>query len=178
MAAHLLDPMRARVLALAREPRSASQIAESLGMPRQRVNYHVKLLRTAGLLIEAGRREKRNLTEVLYRASAATYLVDPAALGALAPSVAKVPDKASADYLLAFAARLQADVTRAAPRADEESRRIHGVALDAEVRLASGTERDAFARELQAAVSSVVSRHDSARGKPWRVVVAAHPDGA
>lgn len=86
VAAHLLDPMRVKLLELGREPLSASQFAEKLGMQRQRVNYHVKQLRDAGLFVEAGRREKRNLTEVLYRSSAARYLIAPAALGPLAPA--------------------------------------------------------------------------------------------
>lgn len=96
VAAHLLDPLRARILELARDAQSASQLAEHLGLQRQRVNYHVKQLREAGLLVEAGRREKRNLTEVLYAASAARYLIDPLALGPLAP------DSATQGVLLLF----------------------------------------------------------------------------
>ena len=51
-------------------------------------------------------------------------------------------------------------------------------ALDAEVRFASAADRTAFANELGAAVTSLVSRyHDDAapRGRTHRVLVAIHP---
>jgi biotin operon repressor len=127
VAAHLLDPLRARLLHLGREPLSASQFAEKIGLQRQRVNYHVKQLRDAGLLVESGRREKRNLTEVLYQASAFSYLIDPAALGPLAPKAGspgvvtlvdlevRLPDASTAH---ALASDIQSVITRLAGGAD------------------------------------------------------------
>lgn len=173
-AAHLLDPMRSRVLALAREPMSASQIADKLGLPRQRVNYHVRQLAAAKLLREAGRRERRNLTEVLYVASAGNYLVDPAALGALAPDADAVGPKGSADHLLALASRTQAEVARAVSEAAETGKELGGLALDIEVKLASAAERDAFARALQEAVAGVAARFQSPRGQPHRLVATGY----
>jgi biotin operon repressor len=57
------DDLRMRVLDEAREPTSATAIAERLGLPRQRVNYHVQALAKAGFLQRAGTRRKRNLVE-------------------------------------------------------------------------------------------------------------------
>ena len=174
-AAHLLDPMRSQVLAIAREPMSASQIAERLGLPRQRINYHVRQLAAAKLLREAGRRERRNLTEVLYVATAGNYLVDPAALGALAPDADKIAEKGSADHLLALASRTQGEVARAAAEAAETGKAMGGIALDLEVRLASAAERDALAKALQEAVAGVAARFQSPRGHAQRLVVAGYP---
>ncbi len=53
-AAALLDPLRARILTLARGPASATQLGVRLNLPRQRVNYHVRELARAGLLKRAG----------------------------------------------------------------------------------------------------------------------------
>jgi hypothetical protein len=38
----VLDPIRARLLALLVEPHSATSIAAIVGLPRQKVNYHLK----------------------------------------------------------------------------------------------------------------------------------------
>lgn len=174
VAINLLDPLRARILALASEPLSASQFAERVGLPRQRVNYHVKKLKAAGLLLEAGRRDRRNLTEVLYQASASRYVVDPAALGGLAPEPDAVPDKMSAEHLLALASRTQGEVARAHAEASAAGRKAGVVTVDLDVRLPSGPEREAFARALEAAVSGVVERFGG-RGGSHRLVAAVHP---
>lgn len=175
-AAHLLDPMRAQILALAREPMSASQVAEKLGLPRQRVNYHVRKLAAAKLLREAGRRERRNLTEVLYVAATPHFLVDPAALGGLAPDPAAIADKGSGDHLLALAARTQSEVRRASAEADEGGRKLAVIALDMEVKLAGAAERDAFAKALQEAVAAVAARFGSPRGQAHRLVAGCYPE--
>ncbi|MEL7155773.1 MAG: helix-turn-helix domain-containing protein, partial [Actinomycetota bacterium] len=44
VAAAVLDPLRAEVLAALAEPGSASTVAEALGQPRQKINYHVRAL--------------------------------------------------------------------------------------------------------------------------------------
>src|SRR5215831_7322104 len=56
----LLHPIRRRILALLREPDSASGVARRLGLPRQLVNYHVGEMARAQLLVPAGRRPRRN----------------------------------------------------------------------------------------------------------------------
>lgn len=81
----LLDPLRMRILVQAREPLSASAIADRLGLPRQRVNYHVRKLAEQRLLIRAGRLRKRNMVEQRYIATARAYVIDHALLGPLAP---------------------------------------------------------------------------------------------
>ena len=44
LAAEILHPLRLEILRLAREPVSASELSPRLGLSRQRVNYHVRLL--------------------------------------------------------------------------------------------------------------------------------------
>lgn len=182
VAAHLLDPLRARLLVLAREPMSASQLAERVGLPRQRVNYHVRTLAKAGLLREVGRRERRNLTEVLYQATATRWLVDPAALVGLAPEADAVTEKGGTDHLLALAARTQHEAGLLAAAGDATGPAMPGTAIDVEVKLAGAPERDAFARALEEAVAGVVARFGaSGRGHAQRVVAISYArprDGA
>lgn len=55
-AAATLDPVRARLLAeLAQGPASAAMLAARVGLPRQKVNYHLRTLEAHGLveLVEA-----------------------------------------------------------------------------------------------------------------------------
>src|ERR671925_2120899 len=83
-----LDPVRARLLAELAEPGSASSLAARLGLPRQKVNYHLRSLEQHGLVELVAERRKGNCTERLLRATAASYVISPAALEAGAPDPA------------------------------------------------------------------------------------------
>src|SRR5579862_5784543 len=101
-----LDPIRARMLAELAEPHTATTLAARLGLARQKVNYHVKTLEKHGLVELVEERRKGNMTERVVRASAAAYVISPAALAAVAPDPARSPDRLSARWLLALAGRL------------------------------------------------------------------------
>lgn len=182
----LEHPLRRAILREAGEPASATQIARRLGETRQKVNYHVRRLADEELLVEAGTRPRRGLTERLYRASARRYVLDPVVLDDLGASPRDVTDPASAAHLLALAARTQAEVARAAEQARAEGARLATLSLDADVRFTSANQRAAFTRALHQAVVNVVARHtgpDAAggeaagepEGRPYRLVVGCHP---
>jgi DNA-binding transcriptional ArsR family regulator len=50
----LLHPLRQRILSEAREASTAAEIARRVGLPPQKVNYHVRTLAAAGFLHPAG----------------------------------------------------------------------------------------------------------------------------
>jgi len=156
-AAVALDPVRARLL------------AERVGMARQKVNYHLRTLEAHGLVEPAGERRWGGLTERLLVATAASYLVSPAALGHVEA------DRLSARYLVALGARMVREIADLARRAERTGKRLPVLALDTEIRFASAADRAAFADELTAAVTGLVSRYHDAGGRPHRLVVAAHP---
>ena len=54
VAASLLDPKRARVLAALAEPGSSTSVAAAIGLTRQQVNYHLRALEAQHLLVEVG----------------------------------------------------------------------------------------------------------------------------
>ncbi|HYU58475.1 MAG TPA: helix-turn-helix domain-containing protein [Actinomycetota bacterium] len=173
-----LDPVRARLLSELAEPGSATTLAARVGLPRQNVNYHLRALERHGLVELVEERRKGNCTERLLRATAASYVISPAALAAVQPDPARSPDRLSARWLLAVASRLVRDVGALIAGATRARKRAATFALDGEVRFASAADRAAFAADLASAVAALVAKyHDETaeRGRDHRLVVAIHP---
>ncbi|HEY9411798.1 MAG TPA: helix-turn-helix domain-containing protein [Jiangellaceae bacterium] len=173
-----LDPMRSRLLAELAEPASATMLAAKVGLARQKVNYHLKALERHGLVELVEERRKGNVNERVMRATAASYVISPAALSAVEPDPSRSPDRLSARWLLAVSARLVRDVGTLITGAAKARKRLATFALDGEVRFASPADRAAFADELASAVTTLVGKyHDESAeaGRPHRIVVALHP---
>lgn len=173
-----LDPLRAQLLAALAEPGSASSLAARVGQPRQKVNYHLRELERHGLVELVEERRKGNMTERVLQATASSYVISPAALSAVAPDPQRAPDRLSARWLLAVAARLVSDVGALITGATRAGKRVATFALDGEVRFASAADRAAFAEELASVVTGLVGKyHDDAvqGGRKYRVIVAIHP---
>ncbi len=62
-AAVALDPIRSRLLAELVEPFSAATLAARVGLPRQKVNYHLRTLEAQGLVELAEERKRGGITE-------------------------------------------------------------------------------------------------------------------
>ena len=118
-AAVTLDPKRARLLSEMAEPVSAATLAARIGLPRQKVNYHLRALEKHGLVQIAGERKWGGLTERRLVATARSYLISPAALGPLACDPGRTRDRLSASYLIALAARIVREVSYFARRSRE-----------------------------------------------------------
>ncbi|MFK4226702.1 ArsR/SmtB family transcription factor [Streptomyces sp. NPDC019890] len=178
-AAVSLDPTRSRLLAeLAAGPASAAMLAGRVGLPRQKVNYHLKALERHGLIELAGERRKGNVTERLMRATASSYVISPLALAAVQPDPAGFRDQLSARWLLALAARLVGDVGTLITGAVKARKRLATYALDGEVRFASAADRAAFVEELTQGVGALIAKYhdeDAQGGRDHRIVVALHP---
>jgi DNA-binding transcriptional ArsR family regulator len=173
-----LDPIRARLLAELTEPGSATMLAARIGLPRQKVNYHLKTLEAHGLVEMVDERRKGNVNERLMRATAASYVISPTVLASVEPDPARSPDPLSASRLLAVAARLVRDIGTLTTGAAEARRRIATFAIDGEIRFASAADLAAFADELAGAVAALMSKyHDESaeKGRDHRIVVALHP---
>lgn len=173
-----LDPVRTRLLTELAEPGSATMLAARVGLPRQKVNYHLKALERHGLLNLVEERRKGNCTERVLQATARSYVISPAALAAVAPDPARSPDQLSARWLLAVAARLVREVGELITGAARARKRVATFALEGEVRFATAADRAAFATELADAVTTLVGRYHDERaegGRRHRVVLAVHP---
>ncbi len=170
-----LDPVRARLLAELAEPASATMLAARVNQPRQKVNYHLRALEQHGLIELVEERRKGNMTERMLRATAASYVISPLALAAVQPDPSRSPDRLSARWLLALAARLVRDVGSLLTGSAKEGKRVATFAIDGEVGFASAADQAAFAEELSGAVTALVSKYHDEKGRPHRLVVAIHP---
>ena len=177
-AAVALDPVRSRLLAELAAPASAATLAARVGLPRQKINYHLHALEAHGLIRLAQERRWGGLTERLLVATAASYVVSPGALGPVAADPHRAIDKLSAGYLIALGARAVREVGGLVRRAADTGKRLATLAVDTEIRFRSPADRAAFSQELTEAIATLVAKyHDAAApgGRAHRLVVMAHP---
>ncbi|WP_104140329.1 helix-turn-helix domain-containing protein [Arthrobacter sp. ZGTC131] len=188
-----LDPIRTRILHELAEPWSATQLAGRVGLPRQKVNYHLKALERHGLVELVEERRKGNVTERVVQATAASYLISPVALASVAPDPHRFSDRFSAFWLLALAGRTVQEVGKLITGAAAAKQKLATFAIDGEITFRSAADRAAFAEELGVAVTRLVDKyHDGGaaaggagtvnaaagggpRGRNHRLVLALHP---
>lgn len=177
-AASALHPLRLKILTELAEPDSAAGLARRLGVPRQKLNYHVRRLEEQGLLESVGERKVRNCTERLVRAVARSYLISPTVLGDLAVDPASVRDRTSSAYLVAVAAKVIREVAEQRDRAHQAGKRLPTLTLQADVRFASPERQHAFATELSKQVARLIAKYhdeDEPDGRRFRVMAGVYP---
>lgn len=177
IASSVLDPVRGQILHALGEPGSATTVAAAIGLPRQKVNYHLRSLEANGLVHFVEERQRRGLKERVMVAAAQSYLLSPAVLGQNAVDPERT-DHLSTRYLVAIAARMVREVADLARRADRQNKPLATLSIDTEIKFGSAQDRAAFTNELAAAVRSIAGRyHDEQApdGRWHRLIVAAHP---
>lgn len=177
-AALALDPKKTAILAALATPGSAASLAGRVGLSRQKVNYHLRALEEQGLVEPVEERRWGGIKERLLVATARSYVVSPAALGAVAADPARSSDRLSASYLIALAARVVREVGELWRRARKNEQRLATLSLDAVVSFKSPAERAAFTNELSVLVTALVARyHDEGApgARPHRLIVASYP---
>jgi len=177
-AAAALDPVRTRLLAELAEPASAAALAARLGLPRQKVNYHLRALETHRLVEPAGERQWGGLKERLMTATAKSYVVSPSALGPASPDPRSTADRLSAGYLVALAARVISEMHELFRRAAKSGKRLPALSIDTVVRFRSAADRAAFTEELTHTIAGLATRyHDASApdGRDHRLIVFGHP---
>jgi DNA-binding transcriptional ArsR family regulator len=173
-----LDPIRSALLAELAEPASAAILATRLGLPRQKVNYHLRALESCRLVEVADERQWGGLTERLLVLSAKSFVVSPEALGAVAADPKRSKDQLAASYLIALGARIVREVGDLWKRATKADKQLATLSIDTEIRFASPAARAAFTRELTQAITELVGRYHVASasgGRNHRLVIVSHP---
>ncbi|GJQ30116.1 MAG: transcriptional regulator [Phycisphaerae bacterium] len=168
-AAALMDETRLAVIRALTEPDSASGVARRLGLPRQRVNYHLRALEKAGLVEFVREQRRGNCTERVVRATARRYVVNPDLMG-LGPATESSP---VAERLILEASRLVAAViaNRADGAAGDHAASIGTIT----VRFANVADRRAFVEDLTAEAARLVAEYDDPMrtgSKPVRFLMA------
>ena len=177
-AAVALDPVRSRLLSELAEPASAATLANRLGIPRQKINYHLRALEFYALVRVAEKRQWGGLTERKMVASAASYLVSPGAMGPVATDPERNPDRLSATYLIALAARIVREVKALLTRSTETEKRLPTFSVDTVIRFRSAADRARFSQDLTRAITHLAAKYHDEKapgGRPHRLVAVAYP---
>jgi DNA-binding transcriptional ArsR family regulator len=152
-----LSPLRRRVLEELDEPASATAVAARLGEPRQKVNYHLRVLEREGLVELVDERRRRGFVERRLQAVAR--------------------DRFSSAYLQSAATRLAADVAELRRSADEAGETAATITVETEIRFASPRDLRAFADNLAAALGRLAAQYDRPdlpSARRFRLVAGAH----
>jgi DNA-binding transcriptional ArsR family regulator len=177
-AAALLDPTRRRILEALAEPASAAGLASRLGLPRQRLNYHLRELARLGFVAPTHERTRGSVQERVYRRTSDSFAISREALGALGSRPELVADRYSSAYLIALASQAIADVAAQRERAAAAQQTLPTLSLEVEVRFADAAARAAFAAELADTVAGLVQKHHDERapnGRTFTFFVGAYP---
>ena len=168
----LLQPGRLGLLERLAEPDSAAGLARRLGVPRQKMNYHLRELEREGFLELVEERRKGNCMERVVRATAREFLITSHA------GQSVTADRFSAAYLVSTAARIIRDLATLCLRATRAGKRLATLTLETEIRFASAESRAAFAEELTASIAHLAAKYHNERaegGRRFRVVSVAYP---
>lgn len=175
--AAVLSPIRRRLLESLQQPDSASGIARKLGLPRQKVNYHLRELERAGFVELDEERQRRGCLERLVRVTARYFVVSSEFLGGLAANPDQMQDRFSSAYLVAAAARLARDVAVLREKANEAQQRLATLALETEVSFSSPAAFRAFSEEVIEAIGGIAAKYnrtDQSNSRRFRILLGAH----
>jgi DNA-binding transcriptional ArsR family regulator len=172
-----LTPLRRQLLARLREPASATQLAQELGLPRQRVNYHLRALETADLLELVEERQRRGCTERVLRAKANAFVVDPSVMAGdgMDRAFATIQDQYAAEHLVDVAAATVRNVGRMQAASNAVGTRLLTFTIETEVRFAEPGDLHRFTDAMAEAIRQTVEAFDTPDGRPYRVVAGGHP---
>jgi DNA-binding transcriptional ArsR family regulator len=168
----VLPDLRRRILDRLRIPASAAELAREFEIPRQKLNYHLRVLEGQQLLELVELRPRRGFTERVLRTVADSLVVDPGVLGGPAPANG---DRHAAEHLVRVAGAVVRDVGRMVVRSREQDKRLLTFTLEADVRFAAPGDVHDFTDALAQALAGVVAAFDTPGGRPYRLLAAGHP---
>ena len=171
----LMHPVRRRVLEALRAPGSAATVARAIGLPRQKVNYHLKELARAHLVRAVGERRKGHLIEKLYEAVAGTFVVSPRLAWSDESRERALRDQISLRRLVGLGEQLQEDANGLLDRAAFDGEEIPSASVEAEVRFPDEKSRSGFMEEYLAALGPLLTKYGARRGRAFRVALAVYP---
>ncbi len=186
-AAALLSPERLRIVGALGEGEdgadSAAGVARRVGLPRQKVNYHLRELERRGLVELVEERKKGNCMERIVRPVAAEFVIAPpssAGPGAR-PTLEdkkRAQDRFAWTTLVRTFGRVLSDLATLRRRADSVDQRLATFGIDMDVRFASPAAMKKFAEDLAREAARLAAEHhddEAKRGRVFKVVVGMHP---
>lgn len=168
----LAEPTRAALVELLTEPRTVTQLAQALDVPRTRLYHHIEILQSKGLVEVVGEHPVRALTERVYALTAEV----------IRPSARLLRSGASDDRLAALMTLLfdttRVDLQRALVSGEvdfEQGEGVRQLGLGRSIAYLAPEDADAFIRELDALVERFDAAHSAHNERPFAFVWALYP---
>jgi DNA-binding transcriptional ArsR family regulator len=172
----LLHPLRAEILSILSEPLSAAEVGRRMDETPQRVNYHLKALEKVGLVHQVGKRQVRNLVEVLYQALAKTFILSEY-LGLGDETVKKLKDQSSLSTIVSLAEGMKKDAIALLDYADQHME-VPSASIQSVVSLPTESSREQFLNEYITCVKGLINKYNKQQedGEDFKVTLAVYPD--
>ena len=155
------------------EPDSAAGLSRRLGVPRQKLNYHLRELEREGFLELIEERRKGNCMERVVRAVAREFLIAPQS------GERVTADRFSAAYLASTAARMIRELAFGLhPRSPRRKTRRHAHPGNRDPLRQRLESRAAFAEEMTASMAQLSAKYHDERaegGRRFRLLSAVYP---
>jgi len=174
----LADPVRRQILQRLTAPGSATSIARELGLPRQRIRYHMRELEKHGFVELLREERKRGCVERVMRRTSDSIVLAPDSLTADKLHPQSVRDRFSSLYLIALASQMLREVTAAQVGAKVDDKLLPTFSLQVDVRIATQQDKNAFAEELGREIARLAVKYhqpQSRGGRSFRVIVGSYP---
>jgi DNA-binding transcriptional ArsR family regulator len=170
-----LSPIRRQLLQLLRTPGSAASLSVALGIPRQKIGYHLRALEAAGLISLVEERARRGFVERVLVARADAFIIDPAIMGAI-PATVAAQDRYAAEHLVQVASEVVREVTRMRAGAEGEGKRLLTFTIEADIGFARPQDLEEFTNRLAQAVADLARAYAPGDGaRRYRLVIGGHP---
>jgi DNA-binding transcriptional ArsR family regulator len=167
------EPTRFAILELLTAPRSVTELAAALEVPRTRLYHHIELLRSKGIVEQVEERRVGALTERVYAPTAQTFRPGPNLFsdGELGERIEAVTtllfDATKADFRRSLETGAAVLGEREAPRRLGLGRSVAHLTPD---------EADSFVAELEALVARFDKQHAEGQdARPYALVWAFYP---
>lgn len=168
----LADPLKSEILREMDKPRTTAELALVMGMPRQKLGYHVRQLEDAGLLASVGESRRGNCVARKLQAAARQIIVirtDPQG---------SIPeDRYSASWLMERCASAIREVGVLLSAAGKKREKLPVLTFEWEFAFDNPQDQQAFAQELSELIAALIDRYGSTSSgaRRFRLLAASYP---
>ena len=168
----LADSLKSEILREMDRPQTTAELSQAMGMPRQKLGYHVRQLEEAGLLANVGESRRGNCVARKLQAVARHFVINRTDTDA-----AVTPDRYSSHWLVEQSARTIREIGVLSADAASGGESLQAVTLDSEIAFDNLQDQQAFAQELSELIVALVARYgsDSSAARRFRVLAASYP---
>ena len=168
----LADPLKAEVLREMDRPQTTADLALAMGIPRQKLGYHVRQLEDAGLLKSVGESRRGNCVARKLQAVAQHIIVIQTD-----PNGPILQDRFSGSWLVGRCARAIREVGVLSADAGKDGKKLSMLILESEIAFDNQQEQQAFAQELNELITALADRYGSTSSGAtrFRLLTVSYP---